>query len=151
MTPVVEGPAFSWAARLVALFAVVAVVWQAHSAWNQTGEWPEGLSLTLFGLGGLGLLYGLGHIWRTRTQVDETHIRQTGWSHQEVEIARLTQVKLIYIPYLSWLVSPRLVVRAGGLRSWVFHAADRAVLQRFWLLAHRSQLPPDSATPPSAP
>ncbi len=151
MTNAVEGPAFSWTARLVALFAVVAVVWQAHGAWRHTGEWFNDLSLTLFGLGGLGLLYGLGHIWRTRTQVDETHIRQTGWSHQEVEIARLTQVKLIYIPFLTWLVSPRLVVRAGGWRSWVFHAADRAVLQRFWQLAHQSQLPPRPTTRPSDP
>ncbi len=151
MTQGVEGPAFSWPARLVALFAVVAVVWQAHGAWRETGTLPDGLSLTLFGLGGLGLLYGLGHIWRTRTHVDDTHIRQTGWSHQEVEIARLTQVKLIYIPFLSWLISPRLVVRAGGLRTWVFHAADRAVLQRFWQLAHNAQLPPGPAVPPSAP
>ncbi len=150
MTSPVQGPAFSWPARCVALFAVVAVGWQAHEAWLQTGESPDRFSLTLFGLAALGLLYGLGHIWRTRTLVDDTHIRQVGWSHQEVEIARLTQVKLIYIPYLSWLVSPRLVVRAGGMRSWVFHAADRAVLQRFWQLAHQSQLPPGHGGPSSA-
>jgi hypothetical protein len=44
-----------------------------------------------------------------------------------------------------------LVVRTGGMRSWVFHAADRAVLQRFWQLAHQSQLPPSHREPPSAP
>lgn len=151
MTSAVEGPAFSWPARWVALGAVVAVAWQAFQAWRQTGTLPDQFSLTLFALGGLGLLYGLAHIWRTRTRVDDTHIRQTGWSHQQVEIASLTQVKLVYIPYLSWLVSPRLVVRTGGMRSWVFHAADRAVLQRFWQLAHQSQLPPSHREPPSAP
>ena len=91
-------------------------------------------------------LYGLGHIWFTVTQVDQTHIRQSGWVRSEVEIARLTQVKLIYIPYLSWLIAPRLVVRSGGVRSWVFHAADPKVLQRFWQLAHDAQTlkpPPD--------
>jgi hypothetical protein len=151
VTSVVEGPAFSRPARWVALFAVVAVAWQAYQAWLQTLTLPDAFSLTLFGLGGLGLLYGLAHIWRTRTSIDDTHIRQTGWSHQEVEIVKLTQVKLIYIPYLSWLVSPRLVVRSGGIRSWVFHAADQAVLQRFWQLAHQSQLPPGMRQPPSEP
>jgi hypothetical protein len=150
VTSPIQGPAFSWPARWVALWAVLAVFWQAHEAWLQTGTLPDRFSLTLFGLGGLGLLYGLAHIWRTQTSVDDTHIRQSGWSHQQVEIAKLTQVKLIYVPYLSWLISPRLVVRTGGLRSWVFHAADRAVLQRFWQLAHHAQLPPDRSEPPSA-
>ena len=35
----------------------------------------------------------------------------------------IRQVKLIHIPGLAWLISPRLVVRAGGLASIVFHAS----------------------------
>jgi hypothetical protein len=96
------------------------------------------------------LLYGLGHIWLTQTAVDDTHIRQTGWLvGAQVEIARLTQVKLIYVPYFSWLMAPRLVVKTGGIRSWVFHAADPEVLQRFWQLAHDAHLPPQRKAPPS--
>jgi len=125
----IEGPAFGWPARTVAVSALCAVVWQVLEAWPTFQEQPDRVTLTLLGLAGLGLLYGLGHIVMTRTRVDATHIRQLGWSHTEVEIARITQIKLIYIPYLSWLVSPRLVVRAGGMRTWVFHAADRALLQ----------------------
>ena len=124
-----------------------AVAWQALEAWSTFQEQPDRVTLTLLGLAGLGLLYGLGHIVMTRTRVDATHIRQLGWSHTEVEIARITQIKLIYIPYLSWLVSPRLVVRAGGMRTWVFHAADRALLQRFWHLAHDAQTPRMSQPP----
>lgn len=148
MSDVVEGPAFGWSARGLALLALVALAWQAHSAWLGFDTRPDRLTWTLLGLGGLGLLYGLGHIWLTRTRVDATHIRQRGWSHTEVEIARITQIKLIYIPSLSWLISPRLVVRSGGFRRCVFHAADRAVLQRFWQLAHDAQLP-RTAAPPS--
>ena len=148
MTEVVEGPAFGGPARTLALGAVLAVAWQAHVAWQELEIQPDQLTLTLLALGGLGLLYGLGHIVLTRTRIDATHIRHVGWSHSEVEIARITQAKLIYIPYLSWLVSPRLVVRTGGLRSWVFHGADRRVLQRFWQLAHDTHMP-HMAEPPS--
>jgi hypothetical protein len=145
----VEGPAFTWPARGIATLAVCAVAYQAHVAWQGFDVAPDQVSLTLWGLGALGLLYGLAHIWVTRTQIDATHIRQKGLTDTEVEMARLTQVKLIYIPFLTWLVAPRLVVRAGGLRTWVFHAADRAVLQRFWQLAHNAQLPPAPPVPPS--
>ncbi|MEY2661171.1 MAG: hypothetical protein RLZZ123_2343 [Pseudomonadota bacterium] len=148
MNDAVEGPAFGWPSRLLALFALCAVAWQAWSAWQGFETQPDRVTLTLLGLGALGLLYGLGHIWLTRTRIDDTHIRQLGWSHTEVEIARISQVKLIHVPYLSWLVSSRLVVRAGGLRTWVFHASDRAVLQRFWQLAYDRQSPP--MAPPSA-
>ncbi len=155
MTPVLsenvplEGPAFTRVARALATLAVLAVAYQAHVAWQHFDEPPDRVSLTLWGLGALGLLYGLAHIWVTRTQVDATHIRQKGLTASEVEIARLTQVKLIYIPYLTWVIAPRLVVRAGGLRTWVFHAADRAVLQRFWQLAHDKQLPQSAHRSPS--
>ena len=147
MSDAIEGPAFGWPARTVAVSALCAVAWQALEAWSTFQEQPDRVTLTLLGLAGLGLLYGLGHIVMTRTRVDATHIRQLGWSHTEVEIARITQIKLIYIPYLSWLVSPRLVVRAGGMRTWVFHAADRALLQRFWHLAHDAQTPRVSQPP----
>ncbi|MDI9330246.1 MAG: hypothetical protein QM527_02810 [Alphaproteobacteria bacterium] len=148
MNDVVEGPAFGWPARLLALGALLAVATQAYSAWQGFDTQPDRVTLTLLGLGALGLLYGLGHIWLSCTRVDATHIRQMGWSHSEIEIARISQVKLIYIPYLSWLVSPRLVVRSGGIRTWVFHAADQVVLQRFWQLAHDAQLP--RMAPPSS-
>jgi hypothetical protein len=147
----VQGPAYTRSARWLALAAVLAVGWQAAQAWASLDSRPDGLTLTLLGLGGLGLLHGLAQIWLSRTEVDDRFIRQYGWLPSQVEIARLTQVKLIYVPRLSWLIAPRLVVRSGGVRSWVFHAASAEVLQRFWQLAHDAQLPPSMQTPPSAP
>jgi hypothetical protein len=132
----------------LALCAVGLVVHQAWLALIPLRA-PTGLTLWGLALSALGLLYGLGHIWFTQTAVDDTHIWQMGWLHSQVEIARLTQVKLIYIPFLSWLIAPRLVVKAGGLRSWVFHAADPGVLQLFWQLAHDAQLPAKLKAPPS--
>jgi hypothetical protein len=148
VTTKLQGPAFTRWAKSLALVAVGLVLRQAWLALGQMAA-PTGLTLWGLALGGLGLLYGLGHIWFTQTAVDGTHISQTGWLSSQVEIARLTQVKLIYIPYLSWIIAPRLVVKAGGLRSWVFHAADPGVLQRFWQLAHDAQLPPTHQLPVS--
>jgi hypothetical protein len=150
VTSSVQGPAYTRTARGLALIAMVLTLRQAVQGWAQMDGKPEGTTLWVLVLGGLGLLYGLGYIWFTQTQVDDTHIRQSGWVRSEVEIARLTQVKLIYIPYLSWLIAPRLVVRSGGVRSWVFHAADPKVLRRFWQLAHDAQIPPAPPEPPSA-
>ena len=149
MTESVQGPAFTRSARVLALIAMILTLRQAVQGWSQMDGPPEGTTLWVLMLGAVGLLYGLGHIWFTQTQVDQTHIRQSGWVRSEVEIARLTQVKLIYIPYLSWLIAPRLVVRSGGVRSWVFHAADPKVLQRFWQLAHDAQTLQPPPEPPS--
>ena len=149
MTESVQGPAFTRSARVLALIAMILTLRQAVQGWSQMDGPPEGTTLWVLVLGAVGLLYGLGHIWFTQTQVDQTHIRQSGWVRSEVEIARLTQVKLIYIPYLSWLIAPRLVVRSGGVRSWVFHAADPKVLQRFWQLAHDAQTLQPPPEPPS--
>ena len=146
MTEPVQGPSYTWAARALALLAMVLVAQQAWQVWQGLDASPDSTTWIFLGLGAAALLYGLAHIWMARTLVDDTHIRQHGLFQSEVEIARLSQVKLIYIPYLTWLIAPRLVVRSGGLRSWVFHAADRAVLQRFWQLAHDAQLPPSAPT-----
>jgi hypothetical protein len=145
VTTPLHGPAFTRWAKWLALVVVGLVVRQA---WLALSLLPPSTGPTLWGLGlgGLCLLYGLGHIWFTQTAVDDTHIRQMGWLGTQVEIARLTQVKLIYVPHLSWLIAPRLVVKAGGVRSWVFHAADPGVLQRFWQLAHDAQRPPKVPT-----
>jgi hypothetical protein len=149
VTESVQGPAFTRSARVLALIAMILTLRQAVQGLSQMDGPPEGTTLWVLVLGAVGLLYGLGHIWFTQTQVDQTHIRQSGWVRSEVEIARLTQVKLIYIPYLSWLIAPRLVVRSGGVRSWVFHAADPKVLQRFWQLAHDAQTLKPPPEPPS--
>jgi hypothetical protein len=150
VTTRLQGPAFTPWAKGLALLAVILVVRQAWRALNPLPP-TTGLTFWVLALAGMCLLYGLGHIWFTQTAVDDTHIRQTGWLSTQVEMAKLTQVKLIYVPYLSWLMAPRLVVKTGGLRSWVFHAADPGVLKRFWQLAHDAQVPPQLKTPPSVP
>lgn len=68
---------------------------------------------------------------RSRTRIDATHIHQTWISDKRVAIKDITQMKLIYVPGLTWLIAPRLVVKARLPGSIVFHTADPKVLAAF--------------------
>ena len=67
----------------------------------------------------------------SRTRISPTHIRQTWWSDKSVAIADITQTKLILVPYLTWLIAPRLVVRTRAPGAQVFHAADPRLIAAF--------------------
>ena len=85
----------------------------------------------------LAAVIGTGYwsIVAGRTRCDGRCIEQTGLWRKKVNLADITQIKLISVPGLNWLIVPRLVVRTGyGLTT--FHAGDRALLSRFKLLAH---------------
>lgn len=89
-----------------------------------------------------GILYGSAllitlTVWlwilRSRTSISHETIEQTWLWHKRVLIKDITQAKFIYVPYLSWLIAPRLIVRAGiGLN--VFYSADPTVQRLFALL-----------------
>lgn len=68
---------------------------------------------------------------RSRTRIDATHIEQSWISRKRVAVADITQVKLIYIPGLVWLIAPRLIVKTRRPGSIVFHTADPMVLAAF--------------------
>jgi hypothetical protein len=91
------------------------------------GEW-----LFLFAM---AAVIGTGYwsIMTGRTSCDGRTIEQTWLWRKKVSLADITQIKLISVPGLNWLVVPRLVVRTGyGLTT--FHAGDPAVYSRFKLL-----------------
>jgi hypothetical protein len=66
----------------------------------------------------------------SRTKIDAVNIEQSWLWTKKVALAEISQAKFIYIPYLSWLIAPRLVVRASR-GVYVFPAADRHVLEAF--------------------
>jgi hypothetical protein len=71
----------------------------------------------------------------SQTRFDGESIEQTWLWRKKVMLAEISQLKLIRVRGLEWLIVPRLVVRTGfGLTT--FHAGDPAVLARFKLLAH---------------
>jgi hypothetical protein len=68
---------------------------------------------------------------KSRTQVDARAIRQTWIWPKQVLWADVTQAKMIYVPWLAWIIAPRLVVRGGAGMVTLFHAADDEVLKAF--------------------
>ena len=110
--------------------ALAAAVWQAagdlaSAAW--TG--PAKASLAVVAI---GVAAGYGWILASRTSIDDTRIRQSWLWPKQVLLADITQAKFIYLPWLSWIVAPRLVVRARGRKAAVvFPAAGPAVLAEF--------------------
>lgn len=138
LTPV-SGPSFTWLSKLLATALVVALlvgagmlsIRQPDSLQESLGAQEWGFLLAVAGVIGSGY-WG---ILTSRTCCDGLSIEQTWLWRKQVRIADITQVKLISVPGLEWLVVPRLVVRTGfGLTT--FHAGDPLVLARFKLLAH---------------
>jgi hypothetical protein len=76
-------------------------------------------------------------IWFSKTHINQTHIYQTWMFHKRVEIQKIAQCKLIYVPFFSWIVTPRLVVRVGMANFFVFYAADPRVLEQFLALVYQ--------------
>lgn len=69
-------------------------------------------------------------ILKSRTSINEEVIEQTWMWNKRILLKDVSQVKLIFIPYLSWLIAPRLIVRSG-IGMMVFHTAHPGVLAAF--------------------
>ena len=127
-----EGAAFPLPVKALASLLVAALLfWGIRAADQIVGVgWSAGavafMAITL-------CVIGLCYYWImcSRTAIDATSIRQTWLWPKRVALADITQAKLIYVPYLRWLIAPRLIVRARGLGMFVFHAADDKVLRKF--------------------
>ena len=128
----VEGAAFPLAVKALASVLVAALVFWGVQALDQMTGAGWSTSAVLF-MGVTLCVIGLCYYWilRSRTAIDASCIRQSWLWPKQVALADITQAKFIYVPYLHWLIAPRLIVRARGRGLFVFHAADQRVLQRF--------------------
>lgn len=125
-----EGPAFPFAVKVLATLFMGALVFWGLRASGQilAAEWSAtGLGVLVTGVAVVLLCYYW--ILRSRTAVDHQGLRQTWMWRKQVDFADVTQVKLIAVPHLEWLVAPRLVLRTRGGGMQVFHAADLRVLR----------------------
>jgi len=130
--PALCGPAFPLGARLLASLLVASVLyWAVRSHEALAGvEW-NGWTAAVVG-GALALvLWSTAWIWRSRTWVDAQGIGQSWIRDKRVAWQDIAQARLVALPYLDALVTPRLVVRPRGGGVVVFHCADRRVLQVF--------------------
>lgn len=138
LTPA-SGPSFPVVVKVLAtawmlgllLFGVLALTGpsQAPAKALSSAEWSFLVAV------GLVIASGYWGILTSHTSIGDQYIEQTWLWRKKVNIAEISQVKLISVRGLEWLMAPRLVVRTGfGLTT--FHAADPTVLHRFRLLAH---------------
>ena len=135
----VTGPSFPMAVKVIATALILALlVYGSMALLGPSGPQAKALATGEWGfLVAVIAVIGSGYwgILTSNTSCDSQNIEQTWLWRKQVKIAEITQVKLISVPGLSWLVVPRLVVRTGyGLTT--FHAGDPAVLARFKLLTH---------------
>ena len=137
LLPQIEGPSFSNSMKVLATVAMLAL---AAGGWNLVaqGAWGQmdGSSQLVVGAAMIVIAAAYGGMLTGRTSIDGQHIRQTGLWAKQVRLADLTQVKLIAVPGLAWLIAPRLVVRDGGLLLTTFHVADKQVLAAVRRLAY---------------
>ncbi|HYW56966.1 MAG TPA: hypothetical protein VE934_08395 [Polaromonas sp.] len=127
-----EGAAFPLPVKILASLLMVAlVVWGVRAAdqfagagWSKPAAAFMAVTLTVIGLCYFWIL-------RSRTRIDAASIQQSWLWPKQVALADITQAKFFYVPYMGWLIAPRLIVRARGRGLFVFHAADSKVLQKF--------------------
>lgn len=139
-----EGAAFPVLVKFLATVLMAALmVWGLRVASDiATTAWTWGAIGFMLAAGAVILLC---YYWIlcSRTSIDAHALRQTWMWPKEVRLADITQAKFIYVPYLSWLIAPRLVVRARGGGMYIFHAADMRVLQAFARLSLGPVFDPD--------
>lgn len=136
LTDVVCGPSFPITTKVLASLMVAAVlVWGAMAA--QTVSWADVPAANLLFLAAVlaVVVYGYWVVLTSHVTVDAHTITQTWLWHKQVRLAEVSQLRLLHVPGLAWLLVPRLVVRSGmGLTT--FHAGHPAVLARFQRLAY---------------
>lgn len=143
-----EGPAFPWPMKLLATALMLGLVSQGvpllgllPGATGSLGQW------LFLGLAGATVLAGYAGLLIGRTGVDATHLRQRGLLTEAVALQDILQLHFLYVPYLSWLFVPRLVVKLRGGRRVVFRSADRRVQQAFARLAFGAETFGDRPAP----
>ena len=133
----VEGPAFPLLIKILASILMLALFFWGYQAAQEA--FKEFVPWSAVGVVTASLLVcSTVYYWIlcSRTSMAQGIIQQTWMWDKRVAIKDVTQVKFIYIPYLSWLIAPRLVVRSG-MGVHVFHAASPEVLQAFAALSLR--------------
>lgn len=127
----VEGPAFPLLVKGLATILMISLVYWGVGA-EQQFVWQDFSSGAAWLFGSALLITVIAYIWilKSRTSIDHLAVEQTWIWKRRVLLADITQAKFIYIPYLSWLIAPRLIVRAGPGVS-VFYAASPQVQQVF--------------------
>lgn len=130
--PSIEGPAFSWTFKSIALVIVLGTALWMASLWSQGKVAGSANSIATWFVAALAMLaYMAWLILRSRTTLDTQSIRQTWAWEKKMELRELAYGKVVRVPGLDWLVAPRLYLRTLMGKFAVFYAADPAMVREF--------------------
>ena len=125
----VEGPAFPLLIKVLASVLMLALLfWGYQAVGAASREVPHWGVLSVMAASLIICATAYYWILCSRISMRQGVICQTWIWDKHVAVKDITQAKFIYIPYLSWLIAPRLLVRSGMV-VYVFHAASPEVLQ----------------------
>lgn len=121
----IEGPAYPLFVKALALVLTAAVL---VGGWEQRAELARlplsGPTLPFMGAVLLVILLGCYSVVASRTGLGDDAIWHRSLWTRRVAYADITQVKLVHVPGLAWLIVPRLVVRTKGLGVRSFPLGD---------------------------
>jgi hypothetical protein len=126
ITTTTAGAAFSVSFKVITLAIVAAIAYWGYHALPALG-WATLSAQARWVLGGCVALvvYTLYWILVSRTTVSPTEIHQTFVFNRRVHLGEVSFVKFIYIPYLTWLIAPRLYVRTASNKFHAIYGASR--------------------------
>jgi hypothetical protein len=133
-----EGAAFSAAFKCISVLILAAIAYWGWQALPVLGwlSLPKQVQWMLGGCVAL-VVYTLYHVMVSRTTVSPTEIQQNFVFNRRVHLGEVSFAKFIYIPYLTWLIAPRLFVRTASNKFAAFYGATHE-LHRVFGQIHRT-------------
>lgn len=131
----VNGPSYSLWFKFVATLISIALAGYGISVAMRfpLGQFTWTVQLLLLGA---AVMLAVSYYWflKARTTVDEKGIRQTWLYTRQVAWSDVRGVKMLGIPYASWIFPPRLVVRTGN-SFMTFNGGTQDLLVEFAKIA----------------
>lgn len=135
----VSGTSFSFLIKLLSSILIASIAYLALQVLHEMDD----MNLATMGfVAAVALVIGFFQlsIWFSTTHISDTHIYQTWMFKKKVAIKDIAQCKLIYVPFFSWIITPRLVVRVGMANFFVFYASNPQVLEKFLVLVYKKSV-----------
>ena len=137
ITETTTGMAFTLSFKLITLCVLAAIAYWGRTAFAAIQINQLSLQSNIVLWGGLALVaYTAYHIMVSRTTVSPTHIEQRFVFARRMHLGELSYAKFIYIPYLTWLIAPRLYIRSAQGKFMAIYGASHALHQQFGMI-HR--------------
>jgi len=144
-TLLLDSAAYPPLVRKLAVVIVLALA--AFAAWSlpalQEAEWNF-TALSTFALAAVLIAWVGWWMVFSRTRLQEDEVVQTWLWDKHVKAREVATFKIVHWPWLSFIVSPRMLVRRrNGSITWI-HSADPALLVAFGhaVVRQGSTLPP---------